>query len=58
MLAEFTEKELNVLHELAKKQELNTSQVLRQALRLYQLITLGIVKVEYVELPVGCPNPE
>lgn len=38
MTLNLTSREMDVLEELAKKKELNKSAVLRQALRLYQVV--------------------
>ena len=38
MTLNLTEREMNVLEELARKKELSKTAVVRQALRLYQLI--------------------
>ncbi len=51
----FTDEDKAVIRELAQKQDLPYIAVLRQALRLYQAVALGDVKV-VTEPPVGCPN--
>jgi hypothetical protein len=42
----FTQKELEVLDELSARSELSPEQVLRQALRVYQAISLGVLEVK------------
>lgn len=51
----FTDKEIQVIEQLANKQELSPCQLLRQALRQYQLVHEGLARLEFKDQPVGCP---
>ena len=54
----FTEKEVQVTEQLAAKLELNITQVLRHALRLYEARDAGFVDCKRKDEPVGCPSFE
>jgi hypothetical protein len=54
----FTEKEVQVTEQLAAKLELNVTQVLRHALRLYEARDAGFVDCKWKDEPVGCPSFE
>ena len=54
----FTEKEVQVTEQLAAKLELNITQVLRNALRLYEARDAGFVDCQWKDEPVGCPSFE
>ena len=49
-----TDEEKQAISDLAKLQELTTLQVVRQAIRLYQAVTLGDINV-ITESSIGCP---
>jgi len=51
----FTAEEVQATEDLAAKLDLNTLQVIRGALRLYQAREAGLVKCEWRDDPVGCP---
>ena len=46
MLLNLSEKEEQVLDEIAIKQDLSKTQVMRQALRLYQLYITGAIQIK------------
>ena len=48
-----TNEEKDALYDLCEQMELSEEQVLRQALRLYQAVTAGVIKT-IPETPVGC----
>lgn len=50
----FTAEEVRSTEELAAKLDLNTTQVIRHALRLYQARDAGFVECKWLDEPVGC----
>ena len=52
-----TDEEMIAIAELCKKMELSPERILRQALRLYQAVSLGVIKT-VPETPVGCGSDE
>jgi len=52
----FTAKEIQVVEELAASDELNTTQLLRNALRLYELRHVGAIVCHSTSNPVGYPE--
>ena len=54
----FTAKEVQVTEELAAKMDINTSQLLRQALRLYQARDAGFIQCKWKNETVGCSSFE
>lgn len=54
----FTAREIQVVEELAAKNDLNATQLLRSALRLYQSRDAGYILCRPSNDPVGCPGLE
>ena len=53
-----TAEEVRVVEELGAKLDLNTTQVLRSAIRLYQLRGKGKIVIQHKEHFTGCSSPE
>jgi hypothetical protein len=52
----FTEEEIQVIEQLASDQNLDAYQVLRQALRQYQMVASGVSKLETI-VPASMSAP-
>lgn len=51
-----TAEEIQVVEELAARQNLNITQVVRDALRLYKARDAGFVVCKSAHEPIGCPD--